>query len=299
MHFAFDHWNKSFTIIHAVSAFPAGRMAVFLGKIFRLPTAVQLIGSEAVKIPEIGYGDLLNPRLGKIVRWVCAEADVLIAVSEYHKKIVDDHLGLGRPILVLPLRIDVNRFPYREHLVSFPVEFLHIAANIPVKDPETLFRTFSKIVKSVPAHLTVIGDGFQVSMVEKILIDLDILDHVKLVGIVKNEDLAGYFAKAHILLHTSWFESGCGVAQEAMASGVPVCSTAVGILADLGESFAVTSPPHDPDLLAEKTLALIADKERYLHQQRLAREYIAGHDSVWASKNYLDLFEVMLKKPLG
>jgi len=297
MHFMYDHWHKSFSIIHAVSAFPAGRMAVILGKIFRIPTVVKLIGSEAVKMPEIGYGDLLNPRLGKIVRWVCAETDALVAVSEYQRKLVDHHLGLRRPILVLPLRIDVNRFPYTDHQVSFPVEFLYIAANIPVKDPETLFRAFAKILKSVPAHLTVIGDGFPISSVEKMLVELAILDHVKLVGIVKNEDLAGYFAKAHILLHTARYESGCGVAQEAMASGVPVCGTEVGILADLGEPFAIVVATQDPDALAKKTLELISDPNRYRRQQSLAREYIVNHEADWAAKQYKDLFEKWIKVP--
>ena len=105
---------------------------------------------------------------------------------------------------------------------------------------------------------------------------------------------ASVFLQTHILLHTARYESGCGVAQEAMASGVPVCMTEVGILADLGSSYAVVVPPHNPDELAKRTLELIADPERYLRHQKLARDYIFRYDVEWAAKQYQELFEKLI-----
>jgi glycosyltransferase involved in cell wall biosynthesis len=80
-----------------------------------------------------------------------------------------------------------------------------------------------------------------------------------------------------------------------MASGVPVCGTEVGILADLGDPFAVVVSPHDPDELANRTLSLIHDADRYGRQQKLAREYIVSHDADWAAKKYKALFEKWMK----
>ena len=81
-----------------------------------------------------------------------------------------------------------------------------------------------------------------------------------------------------------------------MASGVPVCGTEVGILADLGDLFAVLVSPHDPDELSNRTLSLIHDTDRYDRQQKLARDYMVNHDADWAAKQYKDLFEKWLNK---
>jgi glycosyltransferase involved in cell wall biosynthesis len=40
-----------------------------------------------------------------------------------------------------------------------PIQFLHIANLHPVKDQETLLRSFKLISDKVPAHLTIIGEG--------------------------------------------------------------------------------------------------------------------------------------------
>jgi len=231
----------------------------------------------------------------KITRWVCIKADVLIVQSEYQRKMTEENLRLDRETSVLSRRVEAGKFPYGERLITFPVNLLHIASFQPVKDQETLFRAFAKIAKQVESRLTVVGHGFDVPAVRQMLIDLGIETKVDFTGEVKHEEIVGHFAKAHILLHTSRYESLCGVVQEAMASGVPVCGTDVGILADLGDPFAVVVPPHNPDELANRTLSLVNDADRYDRMQKLAREYIVNHDADWAVKQYKELFEKWMK----
>ncbi len=293
--FVFDHLRRPFAIINAISAFPAGRIAVILGAVFRRPAIVHLIGSETVMIPDIGYGDLLKPRLRKIVGWVCKKADVLIVQTEYQRKLTEGNLQLGREITLLSQRVEVTMFPFRERSISFPVKFLHVASFQPVKDQETLFRAFAKIGRQVECRLTVVGEGFNDTAVQQMLIDLEIENKVKCVGLVKHDEIWHHFQDADILLHSSRYESLCGAVMEAMASGVPVCGTAVGILADLGDPFAMIASPHDPDELANCSLALIRDAERYHRQQRLARDYVMNHDAASAAKNYKDLFMNWIK----
>jgi len=293
--FAWDHFRRPFKIINAISAYPAGRLCVYLGKLFRVPSMVHLIGSETVMIGDIGYGDLLNVRLKKIVEWVCRQADVVITVSEYQKKVAEQNMpGLNRLITVLPRRVEVEKFPYRERSISFPVVFLHIASYQPIKDHKTLFATFAKIAKSIDCTLTVIGDGFANAEVREMLDRLGITGKVKFVGPVGNEELCNWFAIAHVMLHTSRYEGLPGVVQEAMASGVPVCSTSVGTLDDLGESYAVLAPPQQPDTLAEQTLALVRNPGRYQAQAKLAREYILQHDANWSASQYKEFFNKWL-----
>ncbi len=297
--FTRDHFRRPFSIINAISAFPAGRMAIILGRIFGRPVIVHLIGSETVRMPEIGYGDLIVPRLEKITSWVCRKADVLIALTAYQKNMTEKNLQLNRDVTVLSPSVDIKKFPFRERSISYPIRFLHVASFHPVKDQETLFQAFAKIALQVDSALTLVGDGFNDPVVEQMLIHFGIENKVIRAGLVSHHEIWRHFDHAHILLHTSRYESQCGAVLEAMASGVPVCGTEVGILADLGQPFAVVVPPNNPDELAHQTLALIHDAGRYQLQQKLAREYLVSHDADWAAKKYKDLFVKWINQDHG
>ena len=97
-----------------------------------------------------------------------------------------------------------------------------------------MFRAFAKVAQKIDCHLTVIGEGFNIDKVREMMKDLRIDDHVTFTGSVSQSQLPQYLRKAHILLHTARFETGCAVIQEAMSSGVAVVGTRVGILSDIG-----------------------------------------------------------------
>ncbi len=84
--------------------------------------------------------------------------------------------------------------------------------------------------------------------------------------------------------------------QEAMASGVVVCGTNVGILADLGEQFGVIAPPKDDSGLASRILNLIEDEARYLRITQNAYQWITQENGAWASENYRLFIDSLLVK---
>ncbi|MEX2231747.1 MAG: glycosyltransferase family 4 protein [Cyclobacteriaceae bacterium] len=284
--FGWDHIMQPYALIFSVSVYPAGKWAIVLGKIFNRPVIVQIIALEAVALPDIGYGNLTKPWLAKITRSVCEKADALVAVAEYQKQIAIKSLPTTREISVLPLRINSNKFTYRERRISFPVQFIHIAFYSPVKDQDTMFAAFAKVASVIDCHLTVVGDGFNTSKIHAKLRDLQIEDRVTFAGVVKQSEVPRYLSDAHILLHTARFETGCAVIQEAMASGVVVCGTKVGILADIGDRYAVIVPPCDAEQLAEKILQLVHDPESYRRIKNEAYQWITKYDAAWASENY-------------
>jgi glycosyltransferase involved in cell wall biosynthesis len=291
--FVWDHILNRHSLLFAVSVYPTGRWAIILGKVFRRPVIIQMIALEAALLTDVGMGNLAIPWLAKISRWVCEKADVLVAVAEYQKKVAINSLPTSREIIVLPLRINCEKFPYSEHRLTFPVEFIHIAHYSPVKDQETMFAAFAKVVRMIDCHLTVVGDGFNVPRVVAMLRDLSISDKVTFKGFVLQSALPYYFKTAHILLHTARFETGCAVIQEAMASGVVVCGTRVGILDDIGDRYAVIVPPRQPEQLAEKILELVSNPQSYSRMQDEAYKWITAYDAVWAGKNYLSFLETM------
>jgi len=292
--FLFDHLLNPVDLLFAVSVFPPGRWAVRLGKLINRKVLVQIIALEAVALPDIKAGYLFLPRHRKITTRICKKADVLIAVAEYQKKIAQLSLPTDREIVVLPLRINPNNFSYRERHITFPVEFIHIAYYSPIKDQDTLFKAFAKVARAIDCRLTVIGSGYDVPAVPELLKNLGIQDKVIFTGVVGQADLPQYLNSAHILLHPARFETGCAVIQEAMASGVAVCGTEVGLLADIGERYAVIVPPQDSDQLAEKILWLVGDPKAYSSITKEAYHWITQYDAEWSSKNYVAFLNTML-----
>jgi len=294
-YFLLDHFRNPYQLLFAVSVFPPGRWAVMLGKLIKKKVLVQIIALEVVSIPDIKAGYLYHPWHRKITTRVCEEADVLIAVAEYQKRIAQESLPTHRDVVVLPLRINPKNFHYFERHITYPVQFSHIAYYSPIKDQYTMFSAFAKVAQAVECHLTVIGSGYDVPEVPALLVSLGIFEKVTIVGEVSQPDLPRYFDKAHILLHTARFETGCAVIQEAMASGVAVCGTDVGILADIGESYAVIAPPQSVELLAQKIVSLIKNPQLYSSITKEAYLWISREDAVWSFRNYLNFLNSLLE----
>jgi glycosyltransferase involved in cell wall biosynthesis len=293
--FALDQFFSSCDLIFSVSDYPAGRWSVLFGRIFRKKVVVQFIAYEAVSLPSIGYGSLHNPAKAKITRHVVKEADGLIMVAEYQAEIARKALPTERDICVLPLRIDTTLFPFHEKLLSFPVEFIHVAYYSALKDQETMFRTFSEISKHIDCRLTVVGDGYDTDQILMMLRELNIGDKVKFAGNIYQEKLTSYLSKAHFMLHTALFETGCAVIQEAMASGVVVGGTRVGILSDLGDRYALIVEPGDFALLAEKILSIIRTPAEYERMKMDSYQWISTFDARWSAENYRNFLSEILR----
>jgi glycosyltransferase involved in cell wall biosynthesis len=281
-----DHLRNPFRLVFAVSAFPTGNVALRFGKLFNVPVAVQLIALEAVAIPEINYGNLLHPLLARVTRKVCAETDSLIVVADYQGMLAKKLLPTQREITSLPLRINPRRFQYRKRNVTFPVEFIHIAYYNPVKDQDSMFEAFALVSKEIDCKLTVIGDGYENDKVKKFLWDLGIADKVIFKGLIHQSEIPACFKRAHILLHMARFETGCAVIQEAMASGVAVCGTKVGLLSDIGDQYAAVVSVGDVPMMRDRMLKLVHDQTYYAAISNSAYEWISTFDNVWSAENY-------------
>jgi glycosyltransferase involved in cell wall biosynthesis len=293
---AFDHLSHPFSVFFGVSVYPAGLSATILGKIFRRPSVVQMIATEGGSESIIPLGNLIVPWLKKITLSVTSKADFVVAVADYQKKIAVKNLTTRNEIVVLPLRINSKLFPYKKRTITSPVQFIQIGFYGPIKDQDTMFAGFTRIVERIDCHLTVVGEGFDIPRVRQMMQSLGIVDKVTFTGYVPNAGLTAYLNNAHILLHTALFETGCAVIQEAMASGVAVCGTQVGILDDIGDKYAVMFKPGNAEELAEKALKLASDPVLFESITREAHQWIAKHDAKWAYENYLAFFNDEIKK---
>lgn len=85
--------------------------AVRLSKIFRKKSIVVIGGFEVAKVPEIGYGAMLNPSLTRIVRYVIENADIVLTVDDGLKRDALKNVGVkGNNIQTVPTGYDYNIF---------------------------------------------------------------------------------------------------------------------------------------------------------------------------------------------
>jgi glycosyltransferase involved in cell wall biosynthesis len=295
LRFVIDQVLTPCDIIFAISISPAGHWALRLGRIFRRDVVIQLIGPEAASLPKCNGGDLDQPRLKEITLKACAQATRLVVLGSFQKRIAKECLPFDREIDIVPRRIDPSKFHFKKRPLTFPVQFIHVAYYSKLKDQDTMFRSFAEISKSVDCHLTVIGGGYDTIEVNAMINSLQIGDRITFIGQIDHSEIPKHFDNKHILIHPSHFEGASAVVQEAMASGVVVCGTPVGILADIGEDFAFIFQAGNNADLTEKIFEMINNPQLVDKKANNAHTYINTYGSEWSYRCNRDYFYKLLK----
>ena len=147
------------------------------------------------------------------------------------------------------------------------------------------------LLRKKDAQLTIVGPDYLNGAIQQLVQDLEVEEKVKFEGMVKHENIPDYLANAHILLHTSMHEGMPLVAVEAMASGVVVCGTNVGIIADLSPVCCLSVPVGDHEGLANKVLGLIENPVHFQTLQQQALAWTRAHDIEWTINQFKALYE--------
>jgi glycosyltransferase involved in cell wall biosynthesis len=288
--------NKKFKAAHGFWSFPCGFLAVIAGKIFRIKSMVSVLGGDAIALPEIQYGQFLNPLKRKLILWTLRKTDEVNALTQYLIDNLRKH-GLGRSdIKIIPWGIDTTLFAFREKPLSEPVQFLHIGNLHPVKDQETLLKAFKVISDKISARLTIIGEGVSENLVKDLIKQLDLQNTVTIRGLLPYEELPAYYHKANVLLHTSLSEGQSEVVTEAMSCGVLVCGTRAGLINDLPDC-CVSVAIRDYETLGLEVLELLNNPQRMAEIRNNARAWTNVHTIYWTAGKIKEGYESFRSLP--
>jgi glycosyltransferase involved in cell wall biosynthesis len=162
-----------------------------------------------------------------------------------------------------------------------------------------LFRAYSRLLKCLPCapELYLVGDLYPTQQVCHLLAKLRILDKVRFIGPKRGHELAELYRGASTFVLSS-DEEGLGIViLEAMASGLPVISTACGgpeTLVLHGETGFLT-PVGDADTLANAIHLTLTDtvlRNKMRRNARLVAEERFSYHA--ASKVFLDKYKQIL-----
>jgi glycosyltransferase involved in cell wall biosynthesis len=291
-----EHLKFKFDLIHAHSTFPTGLVAVILQKIFSVPAVVSLDGGEGVSFPDINFGDAHHPRRTKMNKWIIRNAKVVTVLTKFHHELVKKNLGVTRNVDILNRGVDTELFTFDiQKKVGSPLRLLSVGYLSDIKDPETLLRAFEIIQRRVNCSLTHVGADYSNGKFHRVVEELKLSNKISFVGHVDYRQLPEYYKNADILLHTAFYESQGMVINEAMASGVIVCGTHVGLMSDLADTCCLTAPPGNAEMLAEIVIRLSKDEDKIQQLRTNAIEWSRKNDI----KQTLSMFETIYSRILN
>ncbi|HTE31820.1 MAG TPA: glycosyltransferase [Chryseolinea sp.] len=276
------HAHRPFLLVHGFWAIPSGLLAVMLGKIFNIKSIVSVLGGDAISLPAINYGQLQKGYKRWLVMWTLRNANEVLALTNFLYNNLRIAGLVRKNVHIIPWGIDVEMFPFNLRQFSDTINFLHIGNLEPVKDQSTLLRAFKLISDTIPAHLTIVGEGRLADSLKRQARDLNIEQEIRFVDPIPYTQLPAYYQRADILLHTSLSEGQSEVVTEAMSSGVVVCGTIVGLIHDLPDC-CIQVPVGDYEMLAQQVIKLLHDPDRINAIRANAQQWSSVHSIFWTT----------------
>ncbi|HLA68923.1 MAG TPA: glycosyltransferase [Bacteroidota bacterium] len=286
-----EHHHKPFDLVHGFWALPCGFLAVALGRWLGIRSTCSFLGGETAAISDIRYGNMRTWHARAATLWVSRRSALLHLLTQFQRSGLAAYQADLPHHVVFPFGVDTSLFSPETKRLSRPIRILQVANLTEVKDQETLLRSFSHIVENIPARLRIVGPDFMGGSLQRLACELGLEDTVEFLGPLAHRSIHRHYRWAHLYLQTSLHE-GQGISVlEAMASGVVVGGTRVGMLADLPSSCCVVTPPKQPKLLADAILEIVNNTKRYEHIRKNALQWARSHDLSFTVGKLTALYE--------
>lgn len=230
--------------------------------------------------------------VGRLNRWLTGITDAFIAVAEPHGEfLVDFEKFPASKVRVIPNGVDTGRFVPAPHSNAIRQE-LGVESNTPLvgilaalrpeKNHELFLAAADRVRKAAPGtHFVVIGEGPERAKIERIAIELGLLDvhspEKSVLHLLGNrDDVPAVLAALNVLTLTSHNEANPVSILEAMSCGVPVVATDVGSISEsvVPNETGYLVEPGDAEGLASRVAELVNEP---LHALALGE---AGRDRV-------------------
>ena len=219
------------------------------------------------------------------------KGDLFVAISETMR---DELVRLGcsrKKIIVHKLGVDLEYFTFSPNPVKndISVRLLTVGRFVEKKGIEYAIRAIATAVKRNPnIHYQIVGDGELREKFKHLIAQLNVEEHIELLGWRTSEEVAKLMAEAHAFLAPSVTsengdqEGTPSVIIEALARGLPVLSTRHGgipeLVQDTESGFLV--PEKDTSALAERIEYLVGHPEKWDHMSRAGREWVEEHHDI-------------------
>jgi len=226
-------------VISAQDPFETGFIAWIIAVLRGCPLHVQ-VHTDFLS-PEYERHSFLNWLRVLIAGFVLRRAKRIRVVSERIKISLEKKYSLRAPMTVLPIFVDVERFrnasveeSLAKRFSEFETKLLVVSRLEPEKNVGLAIRAFAKSALE-DSCLIILGEGSEKGKLQRLSEEKGVSKWVFFEG---GESPIKYYKIASLVLAPSLYEGYGMVIVEALASGVPVLSTDVGIAREAGAIIA-------------------------------------------------------------
>jgi N-acetyl-alpha-D-glucosaminyl L-malate synthase BshA len=259
--YSLDLLHVHYAIPHALSALLARQMSATQNR--RLPFVTTLHGTD---VTLVGMDRSYLP----ITRFGIEQSDGVTAISNYLREKTLTDFAINRPIEVIPNFVNCDVYKPMENREQARLAYvapgekllIHLSNFRPVKRVLDTIEIFARVVREVPAHLLLVGDGPDRSVAEQLSFTKGIRHRVHFLG--KQDKVSDLLPLADLMLMPSELESFGLAALEAMACRVPAIATAVGGVPELIDHGinGCLFPVGDVEAMADCAIRLLTDERR-------------------------------------
>ena len=166
-------------------------------------------------------------------------------------------------LAVVPLAYNDEVFRLPKTKVQKQPYFLFVGRFEKRKNIDNIIKAFSKFSKQFPQYkLIMIGKpGYGWKDTEKLIATENLTRKVKIVGFVKNEQLATYYQKATALIYPSFYEGFGFPILEAMACGTAVVSSNIPTIKDVFKDSILYVAPSNVDEIVSAMAKITSDNK--------------------------------------
>ena len=295
MLFIFDHLKSRYDVIHAFWGLPAGLLATLVARIFSIASVVTLMGGETANLPAVGYGALRTKKGRKTVFKLLQSATRVVAISEYQKEFLQA-AGYHEFFNFEVIPFGVQDQGVSQRTAKEPFVLVKVANINLVKDHLTLLKAFQLVLKKIPVQLLIIGGDFINNEVHKYVEMEGLSQFVTFTGIVNNQEALDFIKRSDLMVVSSLSEGQSVVFCEAMAQGLPVCGTNVGLLKDLSGYSCLTCDTQDFQAMARNIEEVLTNTSLYQQLSNNGLEWTKKNDLPTTASKYMKVYQGLVKK---
>jgi glycosyltransferase involved in cell wall biosynthesis len=234
-------------------------------------------GFHPLVVSAWGSDVLVEPHKSRIlkllVKLALKKTDLITCDAEHIKGPLVELGAEAQKIRLIYFGTDIKKFKpgegrekIREELEVFDSPtVISLRTLEPIYNVESLIISAPLVLKEIPeAKCIIAGEGSEENRLKDLAKSCGILDNVKFVGLIPNNELPQYLSSMDVYVSTSLSDAGLSASSaEAMACGLPVVITDFGDnrkwVEDDVSGFIV--PLKDPKALAEKIIYLLKNKD--------------------------------------
>lgn len=261
------------------------------------------LASKFAGVPVLARTRHLNlPLKRNLFNFIHYLPDVYITCGENMKEhLVErcgfpDHKVVSIPTGVSPEFFSVKKNPdarKKYGLDTNSIVITNVGILRSIKGHEVTLKAVKTVVDTFPqARFLLVGDGPRKEILERLVQDLGISQHVMFTGFVK--DIPEIYSFSDIAVLSSWSEGLPQSLLQAMAAGVPVVATRVGGVPEvvIHEKTGLLVDPGDHEGLAKGIIRILGNPDMSARFAESAKKHVMDNHSV---KYMVDKIEGLYK----